>query len=182
MFIFALGNPGKKYENTPHNAGQIVIKNIEVNLPNGVFVVYPDTFMNDSGVFIKKFLDYKNINKSNYKNLVVVYDDIDLPIGEIKLAFGRGDGGHNGLKSIIQNLGTNDFIRLRIGICPTDKDGNPRKPKNIFGQNRTGKYVLRPFSQNEIQKLSLNNEKIKKIIESLYINGYEKTTSSLGIL
>lgn len=182
MFVFALGNPGKKYENTPHNAGKIIMQQIENNLPNGVSVVYPDTFMNESGSFVKKFLDYKNIPKDSYEKIVVVYDDIDLPIGEIKLAFGRGDGGHNGLKSIIQKLGTPDFVRLRIGICPTDREGNARKPKNIFGQNTTHKYVLRPFSQNEIQKLSLNNEKIKKIIESLYINGYEKTTSFLGIL
>lgn len=179
MYIFALGNPGKKYENTPHNAGQIVLRDLA---PSGAQIVYPDTFMNESGKFVKKFLDYKNININEYKDIVVVYDDIDLPIGDFKLAFGRGDGGHNGLTSVIAELGTKDFIRLRIGICPTDTEGNIRKPKNIFGQNTTHKYVLRNLSPNEISKLTANREKIKNILESLYINGYEKTASFMGVL
>ncbi len=179
MYIFALGNPGKKYENTPHNAGQIVLRDLA---PSGAQIIYPDTFMNESGKFIKKFLDYKNINNTEYKNIVIVYDDIDLPIGEFKLAFGRGDGGHNGLISVINELGTRDFIRLRIGICPTDSNGNARKPKNIFGQNTTHKYVLRNLSPNETTKLTANRSKIKNILESLYINGYEKTASFMGVL
>lgn len=182
MYIFPLGNPGKKYENTPHNAGQIIIKNIETFLPAGISVIYPDTFMNESGVFVKKFLDYKNYPKEDYSNIVIVYDDIDLPIGEIKLSYGRGDGGHNGLKSIIQNLGTNEFIRIRIGICPTDNEGNVRKPKNIFGQNRTHKYVLRPLSSSEVVRLLNGSNKLKGIVESLRLNGYQKTTSLLGAL
>lgn len=180
MYVFALGNPGKKYENTPHNAGQIICN----NLPriDGIEVIYPDTFMNESGKFIKQFLNYKNISSTDYKNIIVVYDDIDLPIGEFKLAFARGDGGHNGLQSVIAELGTKDFMRLRIGICPTDKEGNMRKPKNIFGINTTHKYVLRNLSPNEISKLTANSQKIKNILESLYINGYEKTISFMGVL
>jgi PTH1 family peptidyl-tRNA hydrolase len=179
MYIFALGNPGKKYENTPHNAGQIVLNDLA---PAGAQIIYPDTFMNESGKFIKKFLDYKNISSNEYSKIVIVYDDIDLPIGEFKLAFGRGDGGHNGLISVINELGTKDFIRLRIGICPTDNNGIARKPKNIFGQNATHKYVLRNLSPNEISKLTANRAKIKNILESLYINGYEKTASFMGVL
>lgn len=187
MYIFALGNPGKKYENTPHNAGQIVLKELTGDLAlSGAQIIYPDTFMNESGRFIKNFLRnknlLKNINNTEYKNIVVVYDDIDLPIGEFKLAFGRGDGGHNGLISVINELGTKDFVRLRIGICPTDTEGNIRKPKNIFGQNTTHKYVLRNLSPNETSKLTANREKIKNILESLYVNGYEKTTSFMGVL
>lgn len=182
MYIFPLGNPGKKYENTPHNAGQIIMKNIENLLPNGVYAIYPESFMNESGAFIKKFLDYKNIPEASYEKLVIVYDDIDLPLGEIKLAFGRGDGGHNGVKSVINALGTNEFIRLRIGICPTDSEGRARKPKNIFGQNTTHKYVLRPMSANEKTKLLASSEKLKNILETLAREGYQKTTSLLGTL
>src|SRR3989344_484836 len=184
MYVFGLGNPGKKYENSPHNAGQIALG----NLPSivGVEIIYPDTFMNESGKFIKKFLSYKNLSKNTntnqYANIVIVYDDIDLPLGEFKLAFGRGDGGHNGLTSVINELGTKDFIRLRIGICPTDKDGLMRKPKNIFGGNATHKYVLRPLSETGFQKIKSNSLKIKAILESLSTNGYEKTTSFMGVL
>src|SRR5579863_2309192 len=129
MFIIVgLGNPGKKFEKTRHNAGFMVLdffahknefpefeisKKYEslVSEKNDVLLVKPQTFMNDSGRAVKEVL--KN---SKEAMLVVVHDDIDVPLGKIKFSKDSGAGGHKGVDSIIQHLGTKDFIRLKIGV------------------------------------------------------------------
>jgi len=125
--------PGKEYEHTRHNVGWMVLDYlVSLSLPSPVssskyagrisagvlageevMLLYPDTFMNKSGSAVKKL-----VPKGQEGNLVVVYDDVDIPVGEIKVSFGRGDGGHNGIKSIVASLGTKEFTRVRIGIAP----------------------------------------------------------------
>src|SRR5690606_4374873 len=131
-YIVGLGNPGKEYEHTRHNVGFFLLEIFaqEAGLPSfhesnaqsgyvsqGVFegeevtLLMPTTFMNASGSAVAKLVPAGSSDK-----LVVVYDDIDLPVGELRVSFGRGDGGHNGVKSIIEKLGTKDFVRIRIGV------------------------------------------------------------------
>ena len=131
--VAGLGNPGREYESTPHSIGFEVAEAVaremgaafrrspsfkgelaEGRFAGGkVLVVKPMTFMNLSGDCVAPVVKYHNATASD---LVVVSDDIDLPVGRIRIRRGGGAGGHNGLKSIIERLGTPDFIRLRIGV------------------------------------------------------------------
>lgn len=127
--LFPLGNPGKKYELTRHNVGRLVLgylkKDTEFNnilKDYDIDIFIPDTFMNESGKSVKDFLKNKNLPK---ENIIIMYDDKDLPIGDVRLSINKNDGGHNGLKDIIEKLNSKEFYRLRIGIAPkgTGKDG-----------------------------------------------------------
>lgn len=150
--ICGLGNPGKKYEDTRHNVGfkfideilmkykfKILKKNKSREIYKGKIKKYEYcifkslTYMNLSGPPVGKFLNYYKIPK---KNLVVIHDDLDLAIGKIKVKFGGGNGGHNGLLSIDETIG-NSYNRLRIGI------GHPGI-KNLVTQ-----YVLENFTSKE---------------------------------
>lgn len=137
--IVGLGNPEEKYSNTRHNMGFDVINELskecdikvskskfdafygmgEIN-DKKVILVKPQTYMNLSGESIIKF---KKFYKISNKNIIVVYDDIDLKLGDIRLKAKGSAGSHNGMKSVIENLNTQDFIRIRVGIgAPENKD------------------------------------------------------------
>jgi len=135
LLIIGLGNPGKKYEKTRHNVGYRVIDELARNKPTGFVLAKPQTFMNESGKAVKALV--KNY-KLKTKNLIVVHDDIDLPLGEFKISFNRGSAGHKGVQSVINELETKDFQRIRIGICPV-----AGKPKNVE------KFVLQNFTKEE---------------------------------
>lgn len=152
-FIVGLGNPGKKYENTRHNIGFNVLnlfaeeikanfqtkKNYEIaeGYLNGipVYLLKPLTFMNLSGKAVIEFVKYKNF--SGFSQTLVIYDDLDLPVGKIRLKWDGGSGGHKGVNSIINELGTKDFYHLKIGI------GRP--PLKELIEN----YVLDKFNKDE---------------------------------
>lgn len=130
--IVGLGNPGSKYEETRHNIGFKVIDELSsrYNIPlnetkfrglfgkgmiNGerVILLKPMTFMNLSGEAIRPLMDYYDID---VEDLLIIYDELDLPVGKIRLRYKGSAGGHNGLKSIIAHIGTQEFNRIRIGI------------------------------------------------------------------
>ena len=130
--IAGLGNPGNIYRNTRHNAGFKVIdglrkrikekkiysnkffKGWEVEMDREcVLLLKPKTFMNESGIAIKKSLEVFN---ENPENLIVIHDDLDIPLGKIKITLKRGPGTHKGVISIVNQIGTTHFIRIRIGI------------------------------------------------------------------
>lgn len=153
--VVGLGNPGKEFENTRHNIGYMFLDYItnkqefslnkkfnameyESNI-NGekVLFIKPLTFMNLSGEAVIK---YVNFYKLNSDDVLVVQDDLDMEIGKYKLMFNHGDGGHNGIKNIILNLGTREFLRLKIGISKANID--------------TKDYVLGKFNKSEINILS----------------------------
>jgi len=161
--IIGLGNPGQKYVNTRHNVGFRAVDEIAANFQFPIFnsqsiynsqiskgqindqtiiLAKPQVFMNLSGISVKKLI--KNL-KIEIRNLVVVHDDIDLPVGQFKIQKGRGSAGHKGVQSIINELGTKDFWRIRIGVCP-----QRGKPKNVE------RFVLQEFTKQE-----------KEIIKSL---------------
>ncbi|MCA1032835.1 aminoacyl-tRNA hydrolase [Bacillus timonensis] len=155
--IVGLGNPGKQYEDTRHNIGFKVIDELSSRLMipidkakfNGamgmglvsgekVLLLKPLTYMNLSGECIRPIMDYYNID---IEDLIVVYDDLDLPTGKIRLRSKGSAGGHNGIKSTIQHLGTQQFKRVRIGID---------RPKNGM---KVPDYVLGRFSEEEIDSV-----------------------------
>ena len=153
IYIFSLGNPGAEYKYTRHNAGRIVCDEIiKARLLEDIKYFEPDTYMNLTGKYIKEKLRYAN--KENLK-VVIVYDDIDLAVGDIKMSFARSSGGHNGVESVIKELGTKDFYRLRIGI-----GGKPIKEMLLQD------YVLSKLKEDEIKILkSLKDKVIEKIKE-----------------
>ncbi len=142
MFIIAgLGNPGREYANTRHNAGFMVIdaiaekagisvseKKHKALIGKGVFagekvvLVKPQTYMNLSGESIREVTDYYKVDAES--ELIVISDDIDLDVGQLRIRPKGSAGGHNGLKNIIQHLGTEIFIRVRVGVGAMQRGGD----------------------------------------------------------
>ena len=161
FIIFGLGNPGKKYKKTRHNVGSMVIEELDFLTKEKVILQKPDSFMNLSGRTVKKLL--KNRKLKN-QNLVVVHDDIDLPVGQIRIVKNRGSAGHKGVESIIRDLGTKNFIRFRIGIKP--ESGKPKNPE---------KFVLQNFSKKEEETVKRVIKKTAEAIKYFLEEGLEKT-------
>lgn len=130
--IIGLGNPGRKYEGTRHNIGFIVVDALSdaLNIPldkkkfnchygvglvdgEKVMLIQPQTFMNRSGEGARPLLDYYNVD---LEDILVLYDDLDLPLGKLRLRQKGSGGGHNGIKSLTQHFGTENYKRIRIGI------------------------------------------------------------------
>jgi PTH1 family peptidyl-tRNA hydrolase len=131
--VVGLGNPGRKYQLTRHNAGFMAVDALARSLRfdfdqekyhavigrarmgnRDVLILKPQTFMNDSGRSVKAAMRYTSASSSG--DLIVVHDELDLPLGVVRVKIGGGHGGHNGLRSIAEHLGTPEFIRVRIGI------------------------------------------------------------------
>lgn len=176
--IVGLGNPGEEYQNTRHNAGRIVVGLVEKKLEKessklkikSLKFLLPDTFMNNSGPAVAKAL----AGKKALKDLIVIYDDIDLPIGKIKISFNRSSGGHNGLASIIKAVKSEEFLRIRIGICPTTPTGKMKKPK---GEDAVIKFILGEFKKPELEELKKLSKKISEAVECIYTEGKDKAMS-----
>ncbi|MFA5936262.1 MAG: aminoacyl-tRNA hydrolase [Candidatus Paceibacterota bacterium] len=170
--IVGLGNPGKEYENSRHNTGFIMLSMVEkkLNLKDKVKFVYPDKFMNNSGKVVGPLIK----SKKDLKDLVIIYDDIDLPIGKMKISFNRSSGGHNGLGSIIKALKTEEFLRIRIGISPETPSGKLRKPK---GEKEVLKFLLGEYKKQELEILKKLSKKVTEAVEVIFTEGKDKAMS-----
>ena len=173
--IAGLGNIGNKYTFTRHNAGFMLLDSIALNSglsfkensrlkclitsfkSNGedFILIKPTTFMNLSGEAVRATVDYYKINTND---VLIVYDDISLDLGKIRFRPNGSDGGHNGIKSVIQHLGTKDIARLKIGIGP-----QPNVPSEVF--------VLQNFSKEELELLKITLNRAKEGIVCYYTNG-----------
>lgn len=163
-YVVGLGNPGEEYKETRHNVGFLMLdyfvesekfptplldKKVSglVSLrkidDEEVMVHYPDTYMNNSGRAVAKL-----VIKKELKNLIVVHDDVALPLGTIRVSFGRGSGGQNGIKSIIATMGSSDFVRIRVGVAPKVTEANSERPAGVPGAKLAG-YVLGKFTKTE---------------------------------
>lgn len=191
MQIVGLGNPGEEYENSRHNTGRIILNYIakandfsdwkddmklksykskgEINSEKFDFIT-PNTFMNNSGNAVVQIIN----DKKKLKNLVVVYDDIDLPLGSLKISFNRSSGGHKGIESIIKKVKSQEFVRIRIGISPSTPSGKIRKPK---GEDLILKFLLGKFKEDELKELKKISNKISEIIEMISTEGKDKAMS-----
>jgi len=185
VIIAGLGNPGEKYELTRHNVGRMAVEHFgsanafpdfvssgkyQAHISEGklgkekVMLILPDTFMNKSGVSVKPLVT----SKKAAEQLVVIYDDMDLPLGTYKIAFARGSGGHNGVESIIKHLKTKDFVRLRIGVSPTTPGGKLRKPK---GEKAVVDFLMGDFKKPEVELLKKEFKTIRTVIEKIITDG-----------
>ena len=188
FLIVGLGNPGEKYEKTWHNAGFLAIdvflgknsfpefklsKKFKAELSEGfldkdkIILAKPQTFMNNSGQSVKLLIRNWKIKPDN---LLVIHDDIDLPLGKIRVAKGRGSAGHKGVESIIKELKTKDFIRFRVGICP--KTG---KPKNVE------KFVLQKPSEGEDEGKPERGKLHRLPKLNIKLDGLDKFLKMVGI-
>jgi len=189
--VVGLGNPGKEYEGTRHNTGWIMLdfmlgKKAEWKESGGktkglfykdsigskpVEFLKPLTFMNNSGNAILCAKDYY---KTPLKDIIVIYDDIDLPIGKMKISFDRSSGGHNGLESIIKKLKSKEFVRIRIGISPETPSGKLRKPK---GEQAMLKFLLGTYKKDELEILKKVSKKVAEAVEVCFLESKEKAMS-----
>ena len=154
--IVSIGNPGSAYLNTRHNAGFLVVEALQNSkLPKDVVLRKSDVFMNESGIFVKKLV---NNYKLNLNDLYVIHDDLDIKLGEYKIQFGRGPKDHNGLKSIGEELGTNEYWHIRMGVDNRPLDNKP------MGEE----YVLQNFSDEERETLDKTiKEAVNTILKAL---------------
>lgn len=188
--IVGLGNPGKEYENTRHNAGRNAVERIAKQEGFDAFVfnktsnalvakgdvqgekatlVLPETFMNLSGKAVTAFVK----TPKAAKNLLVIHDDLDLPLGTIKMVFGRGSGGHKGVESIMRAIKTKDFARIRIGISAV---GKKNQAKKVSGEEKVIKMVIGKWKPAEEAILK---KALKKSVEAAGIfaaDGIEAAT------
>ncbi|HVK62000.1 MAG TPA: aminoacyl-tRNA hydrolase [Bdellovibrionales bacterium] len=180
--VVGLGNPGGKYAMTRHNVGfmaldaycasvgmpkwkeerQALVTKLKID-DEDVLFVKPQTFMNKSGESVQALMHFHKIETSN---LIVVHDEIDIPFGAVRIHKNRGAGGHNGIKSITQMLGTMDYTRLKLGV---GKSMNP----NID----VATHVLQNFSPEEQNELHDYLSLAGDAIESLIFDGYDKSAS-----
>lgn len=132
-------------------------------------IIFPETYMNNSGKSLRPIIT----SKKKAGNLIVVHDDLDLPLGRFKLAFGSGSAGHKGVESIIKNIKTKDFIRIRIGISPTTLSGKIKKPD----AKKVVAYIIDKFKPKEIQIIRKVSKKITPAIEAIVNEGLQKAMS-----
>ncbi len=195
--VVGLGNPGEEYKNTRHNAGRIgveqfakkykfpefvksskysaMISQDEIDSENAktgvekVTLVLPETYMNKSGASVAPLVT----SAKKAEKLIVVQDDLDMPIGKIKILFNRGSGGHRGIESIKKAIKTEAFARIKVGICPTTPSGKPKKP----GSDKIMDFIVgefKPAEFDEIKKIS------KKVAEAIYMCISEGREKAMG--
>lgn len=178
IIVVGLGNPGKEYEKTRHNAGRSAVELVAKNggfdefvfnktakafVSNGaiekekVELVLPETYVNLSGKAVSAFIK----SPKAAKNLLVIHDDLDLPLGTIKMVFGRGSGGHKGVESIMRAVKTKDFARIRIGISAV---GKKNQAKKVHGEEKVIKMVIGKWKPSEE---AIFKKVLKKVAEAI---------------
>lgn len=156
--IVGLGNIGTSYTNTRHNTGYLFIDELQKGKnPKGVLIRKTNTFMNDSGKFVKTQADKYQIKT---EDIFIIHDDLDILLGDFKIQFGRGPKDHNGLHSIDEALGTDQYWHVRMGIDNRPLDGKP------MGEE----YVLQDFTNEERNVLDGAIKNACKKLETLLTN------------
>lgn len=198
--IVGLGNPGEKYLGTRHNIGfetldhllkkyeplkesswenskktKSFIKKLTINnIPT--LLAQPQTYMNNSGMAVNLLLDYYKVPP---EDLIVIHDELDLPLGKLQIRFGGGSAGHNGIESIIDTIKTDKFLRIRMGIGkPTRIDGSKFEVKNHHSVDH---FVLEPFANGQRQEVRTMIKHVQKNLELLLTHGIEAFLSKYNV-
>jgi PTH1 family peptidyl-tRNA hydrolase len=186
--IVGLGNPGEIYEKNRHNAGRLVLEwlakkhdfsewkddvKLKALVSKGelggkkVQFILPNNFMNNSGTSVAPVIT----NAKELDQLVVVYDDLDIALGNIKISFDRSSGGHNGVESIIKKVKSQKFSRIRVGICPVTPTG---KMKPRPGGDDRKDFLLKDFKEPELAELKKAAKRIGEALEMMITEGRAK--------
>ncbi len=188
--IVGLGNPGEEYADTRHNTGRMVLQKLETGGwkldkklsalvsetkigKEKVKLILPETMMNNSGQSVIALVK----SKKAAKKLIVVYDDLDLPLGTLKVSYNRGDGGHRGLASIIKALKTREFVRVRVGIALTTSSGKIKKPNTEEG---IIKFILDKFKDSELVELKKIFKRAIEALMTIVTGGREKAMNQFN--
>lgn len=185
--IAGLGNPGDEYALTRHNAGRIMLERIakDFGFPEfkenlklkalvsdgsigreKVTLVEPNNFMNRSGASIAPLVT----SAKKAQDLIVIYDDLDLPLGTIKISYNKSAGGHRGLDSIIKAVKTQEFARIRVGISPVTPSGKLKKPS---GEEAVEKHIIGPFKKPELDVVKKVAKRVSEAVEVILRDGRE---------
>ncbi len=164
ILIVGLGNPGEKYSRTRHNLGFVAIEEFvkhkipgerwssdkklksEILKYGDLILAKPQTYMNNSGMAVKLLVDYFKVEG---EGIIIIHDELDLPLGKIKVRSGGAAAGHHGVESIIKSLGSDKFTRMRLGIGNLKTLSAERSGAHVD----TNKFVLEPFTSNEKSKV-----------------------------
>jgi PTH1 family peptidyl-tRNA hydrolase len=184
--IVGLGNPGDEYKRTRHNIGWIVLESIlekrnfsklvqsskytgliaqGVISGTNVGFLFPTTYMNSAGTSVMKYLK----DTGGPSTLIVVHDEIDIPFGDVKVSYDRGSGGHNGVKSVIDAVGSKQFVRIRVGIGQKNIFGVLKRPQG----DALSTYVLGVFKNAEVSQLPLIAKRADTLLELIVTKGIE---------
>lgn len=191
--IVGLGNPGSEYENTRHNVGREFLmaiakkegvtewkvdKKLRALVAKGelfgekVVLICPETFMNNSGAALKPLFD----TKKKLERLAVMHDELDLPLGKVKLSFGSGPGGHNGVLSIQKALKSKDFLRIRVGISRSTASGKTKRPES----DDIVDFVIGKFKKPEEDALKKVRKTVGETIELIVTEGKDAAMNEIN--
>ncbi len=183
--IVGLGNPGEEYETTRHNTGRMAVEDFAKSKKfdewvfdkksnalksegkikkEKVLLLLPETMMNNSGNAVQKFVK----SKKQAENLVVIHDDLDLPLGKFKISFAKSSAGHRGVESVIRKIKTEQFIRIRVGTSPKNKPSG----KELI------KFLLGKFTPKELSVFKKTSKKITSAIEVIVSEGLPKAMNT----
>ena len=202
MIIIGLGNPGAEYEGTRHNAGREAVMKFAKKFEFDDFkadkksqalvsvgkvgkgkatLVLPETFMNKSGVSAaklvkgaKKMKDSQGKSIKAFPELIVVHDDLDIPLGKAKMSWNKSSGGHKGVQSVMNALGTEAFFRIRIGITPATAKGVLKKPDH---DTITDNFIVAGFKDKEADELK---SVIKKVVDCLELSAADSPERAMS--
>lgn len=188
--VVGLGNPGAEYAGTRHNVGRAAAASLasRLGVPASEFraakeghvakaqlegvgpveVLLPDTYMNLSGRAVVASLPGREP-----ENLIVLQDELDLPLGAVRLTRGGGSGGHNGIKSVTESMGTPEYVRVRIGI------GDPAHPRGEMGA--TDSFVLGKFREEEREIIAKSIERAAEVAEDCLRRGFEEAANRWNV-
>ncbi len=182
--LAGLGNPGTEYEHTRHNLGRMIVEGVAARTQatdwrvdkkararvaqatigaHDLLLVLPEQYMNRSGVSLAPLVDAP-------EELIVVHDDIDLPLGTLRIAFDRGPGGHNGVISIEQAFKSRSFTRVRVGVLPVSPEGELRKPK---GEDAILHFLLKQMTKHDRAVFDHVVLRAAEAVEAIVLRGRE---------
>lgn len=186
-YIVGLGNPGEEYKMTRHNTGRMIVEDFAKSKKfanwafdkksnalksegkikkEKVLLLLPETFMNNSGNAVMKFIT----SKKKAENLIVAHDDLDLPLGRFKISFAKSSGGHKGVESVIKKIKTDKFIRIRVGTSPKKKP----QGKDVI------KFLMGKFTPKELLVFKKTSKKITSAIEMIVTEGLQKAMNEFN--
>ena len=184
--IVGLGNPGEEYRGSRHSVGREFVFSLADDWKENpksralvakgklagqsVILVLPETFMNKSGEAVRKFV----ASKKAAGKMIVVHDDLDLPLGALKISFGKSSAGHRGVESVVKAVKTLSFTRIRIGIAPVTAAGKVKKPRD---EKKVIDFILGKFSPKEKEPLKKVFARLAEALKVLVSESREKAMS-----
>ena len=191
--IVGLGNPGEEYEDTRHNVGFMVVDKLAHELGSSdlrwemkekhkaqiakisdIVLVKPQTFMNASGVAVRSLVSFYKLEP---QDVWVIHDDLDLPVGKVRMRMGGGSAGHHGIDSIIEELGSDQFMRVRLGIG-RGKEAKVKTGNKNFHRRFVIDFVLSRFTQSEAGEL---RHLVKKAVELVRMGIFEGVDRAMNL-